>query len=191
MLAELTFDEASHTYRFGGRLVPSVTQILAMLNDFSSVHPMTLELARTFGTHVHSAVEMYIKGELDEESLDPALRPYLDGWIAFQADTGFEVIESECRLISTSPLYAGTADVVGRMKSRLAVIDVKSGMVPKTVGPQTAAYAHAHPLKPKDRYCLALSPDGYKLHPCKDAADFAVFSSCLNIFNWRNKHVEH
>lgn len=187
MQPDLTFDAPSHTYRYQGKVVPSVTQILEPLTDFSMVHPTTLDLAREFGTHVHAAVEMYVKGDLDEESLDKALRPYLDSWINFVEFSQIDVISSECRVLSLTPLYAGTADIIAKLNGRSCVIDIKSGAVPRTVGPQLAAYQHAHPMKPRDRYCLSLSPDKFTLIPCKDPRDFAVFQSCWNIWNWSHK----
>ena len=34
-MSGLTFDEATHTYRFNGNVVPGVTSILSPLTDFS------------------------------------------------------------------------------------------------------------------------------------------------------------
>ena len=82
----IEFDEATHTYRDKGVLVPGVTSILSPLSDFSFVNPDVLEAASAFGTAVHLACELWDNGQLDEDALDPALVPYLAGWKQFSED---------------------------------------------------------------------------------------------------------
>jgi len=80
-------------------------------------------------------------------------------------------------------------------KSKLrCVIDIKStSVLPRTVGPQTAAYEAAYyettgGERTDRRYCLHLKPDGYNLVPLKDGAgiqDLTLFVSALNVHRWR------
>ena len=48
-MSALTFDEAAHEYRLDGRRLPSVTQLLAPLVDYSKVPRETLERAQALG----------------------------------------------------------------------------------------------------------------------------------------------
>jgi hypothetical protein len=185
--AELTFDATRHEYRYGGRVVPSVTQILGMLNDFSMVDPDKLARAAQFGRHVHAAIDLDNQGTLDEETLDPELLPYLTQWRRFLEETGFVVTMSEQRVYHKRLQYAGTLDVAGTWMDEDWVCDVKSGWVPKSVGPQLAAYQQALPNRPKRRLCVQLSAEKYTLHECKKLSDFTTFQSCLNI--WRFQHA--
>lgn len=183
-MAEVAFDTASHTYRVDGRVLPSVTQVLQILQDFGGVPADVLERAREFGSHVHTAVDLDNRGELDEDSLDPALRPCLEAWRKFRADTGAVVVASELRLADSVLGYAGTLDTLLVIRSRHALVDVKTGLVPRTVGPQLAAYDHllranGRP-RPTRRLCVQLCADGYRVHDCKDPADWPVFMSALN-----------
>jgi hypothetical protein len=188
------FDQSTHTYTLNGRRVPSVTQVLKPLEDFSRVPRDVLEAARIFGQHVHAAVDLCNRGELDWLSLDPALVPYVDAWRTFIADTGAVVIASEMRVVHEKLGYAGTGDVVLAWGKRIVLPDVKStAVVPVTVGAQTAAYAKAyHSMvggKEPDRYCIQLGADGkYKLHPRRDPADWSLFLSCLNVHKFKEKH---
>lgn len=183
---ELTFDAGTHVYRYGGRVVPSVTQVLDQLNDFSDVHPDRLEAARIRGSHVHAMIDLDNRGELDEASVDEAYLPYLEQWRLFLRESGFQVTASEMRVFHSKLRYAGTCDtLIGHNSSW--VLDIKTGAVPRTVGAQLAAYQHAMDPKPRRRLCLALTPGNYQLHECKDLSDFALFQSCLNI--WRFKHA--
>src|ERR1700730_8589171 len=106
--AELTFDPESHIYRHQGRIVPSVTQVLSILNDFSDVHPDYLEASRAFGQHVHAMIDLDNKAELDEEALDGELLPYLNQWRLFLRESKFEVTASELRVHNKALGYAGT-----------------------------------------------------------------------------------
>lgn len=194
----LEFDEAAHVYRLEGRPVPSVTQVLQLINSFDGVPLDVLERAREFGQHVHRAVELDSKGELDEESLDPALAEYLAGWRLFLRERKARVVASELRVCSRKLRYAGTLDALVEIAGRLTLIDVKSGAVPiLTVGPQTAAYLKAlrecWPSMSKTvlppslpRACVRLMPNDYQFVPLRDGRDWNVFLSALNIHQWRN-----
>lgn len=194
------FDEAAHRYRLDGQPVPSVTQVLGVLDQFAGVPLDVLEAAREFGTAVHKAVELDVLGVLDEDSLDPALVPCFAGWLAFRADTGAKPLRSEFRVASRSRRYAGTSDLLVEMPGRsswrarsstVTLVDIKSGAVPKlTAGPQTAAYAEAIYEATGVRLrraCLQLLPNDYRFVACDDDRDWSIFLSCLNIHHWRNK----
>ena len=190
-MAELAFDESAHRYTLGGREVPSVTQVLGLLMDFGGVAAEVLARAAEFGSHVHEAIDLDNKGDLDEAGLDAALLPYVATWRRLLADMGATVVESELRLADARMGYAGTLDAVLEVRGRRVLVDIKTGVVPRTVGPQLAAYEHllvanGHP-KPLRRLCAQLLGDEYRLHDCKDPADWSVFLSALNC--WRFIHV--
>lgn len=190
-MAELAFDEARHEYRLDGKPLPSVTQVLSILQDFGAVPAEVLERSAEFGTHVHQAVHLFNEGTLDEDALDPALVPYLSDWKKFLADTAATVQLSELRLADGKLGFAGTLDTVVKMVASPVLIDIKTGQVPRTVGPQLAAYQYL--LKSNNygairrRLCVQLTGEGYRLHERKDPADWSVFQSALNIYRWRQK----
>jgi hypothetical protein len=196
----LEFDPAAHAYRLDGRPVPGVTAVLDPLLELWRVDPALLEAAAEFGSHVHQAVDLFNRGELDEESLDPALEPPLRGWKAFLRDTGTVILETEQRVYHDRARYAGTLDNVGLMPGRRgrgevrALIDVKSGVVPITVGAQTAAYEEARRsmgLAPcRRRLCVQLKSEApfYRVHELTEPGDFSLFLSALNIYRFKEKH---
>lgn len=186
----IDFDADTHTYRVGGEVWPSVTQILAPLNDLSMVDPDVLARAAAFGSHVHEACHLDNMGVLDYDALDPALRPYVDAWRQFLADTRAVVISSECRIAHPKLRYVGTLDTAALIRKKPTIIDIKSGsVVPRTVGPQTAAYADAY-VGPriKDRLCVHLNGGTYKVHPLREPTDLSIFRSALNLHYWRQKN---
>lgn len=190
----LEFDAGTHTYMLNGVRVPSVTQILAPLEDFSMVPPDVLEAARIRGQHVHEACDLFDRDELDWQSLDLALVPYVEAWRNFICESGAVVIASETRVVHEQLGYAGSPDKVLSWGKREVIPDIKAtAIVPRTVGAQTAAYAKARHFmlggREPSRCCIHLRPDGkYSVHPRRDPADWALFISCLNVYKFQEKH---
>jgi hypothetical protein len=188
----LTFDAATHTYRYGGQVVPSVTQILAPLSDFRFVAPEVLDAARDFGTAVHLACELSDRGQLDEDALDPALLPYLQQWRRFCREHMCEWLHIEKPVYHPTMRYAGTLDRAGLVDGDRCVLDIKSGSaLYPSVGPQLAAYARA--LNPVEgqalrRYGLRLHPDGYELKAYTSPGDWPVFASLVTLRGFCAEH---
>lgn len=190
----LEFDPQTHTYTLDGRRLPSVTEVLAPLIDYSRVPPDVLERARVFGQHVHEACDLFNRDELEWSSLDPALVPYVEAWKRFIDESGAVAIASESRVYHKALGYAGTPDVVLAWRKSLVIPDIKStAVVPPTVGPQTSAYAKAyqsmHGGREPARYCIQLRADGtYSSFIRNDPADWSIFVSALNCHKFKEKH---
>jgi hypothetical protein len=193
---QLNFDAATHTYRLNGAVVPSVTQVLdEQINDWTGVPQDVLEAARVFGSHVHQACHLMVRDELDWASLDPSLVPYVEAAKRFIDESGITILSSELALASPKLKFAGTLDIRGLLRDSVCLLDWKStSTLPRSVGPQTAAYDHLyieqHGGRPAKRYCVQLNPalpHGYKVHALTNAADWSIFLSALNC--WRFKHA--
>lgn len=191
----LTFEEATHTYRFGGQVVPGVTGILKPLTDYDSVPANVLHAASEFGKAVHMACELDDLGELNESALDPALAPYLAGWRKFSADHQVQWQLIEKPVFHSLLRYAGTPDRIGLVNGIGTVVDIKStAQLYPSVGPQLAAYQKAsdtEPNKPKavQRMAVRLKDDGtYEAKTYTDPTDWPVFASLLTLRNWCALH---
>ena len=191
----IAFDEATHTYTVDGKAVPSVTQVLAILNDYSGVPAGILERAKMFGSAVHRMIELDVAGTLDHAKLDPALIPWLAQWHEACSDAEIKVTQTERMVYHPTLRYAGRVDIIGSVHGDPAILDLKTGTtIPSTVGAQTWAYREAayYGVTRKEtrphRYCLHLQADSWKLLPLrKDADDGALFTACLTIH--RHKHL--
>jgi hypothetical protein len=202
----VVLDKQTHTYtrRDNGLVVPGVTSILdATFQVFAKVPPDVLEYARELGTIVHETTELYDRNDLDAQSVDPVVEPYLEAWIKFRREQQPQILAIEQTVFHPLYGYAGMFDRGARLFDEKALLDIKtsSALDLALVGPQLAAYLEAindelrrSPLGPKEerytrRYGIQLREDGtYRLVECKDPADLAVFLSCLNIQRWRQKH---
>lgn len=191
-MAVIKFDPDRHEYHVDGVKFPNVTGILSPLQDFSMIPPDVLARACQFGSHVHTACELYDQGNLDREALDPALDEYLAGWIKFLEMSQVEIILNESKICSLKYKYAGTLDRGAIYRKKRCLFDIKTGIESPATGPQTAAYAKADQEMTGERFrrrfTVLLRPNDFKLVEHADKNDFNVFLSCLNIHNYVKNH---
>lgn len=198
MSAQLTFDEASHTYTVDGRVVQSVTQILHRLSAeaYRFVDKDLMEDAALLGTAAHKMIELDLRDDLDPGTLSDGLQVYYTAWKNFQQLSGFQMVLSEQRVYSAKYGYAGTLDLAGWLNGRFVIIDAKrTAQVPRTAGPQTAAYLRALEeselidarIIGVDRYALHLRAGGtWRLVPFTNKSDLRVFLACKTLNDWSN-----
>jgi hypothetical protein len=181
----IAFDEETHTYHVDGVRYPSVTEVLAPQTDWSHVPAWQLEAARCLGRDVHAAVNLLARGLLNEELLDPAIAPYVNGAVMFLNHTGATVLAAEQRVACKAMRVAGTLDLLLYWQDCYYFVDWKvSDAVPKTVGAQLAAYEYLYsqtfPGAIKHsrtrRLCVRLKHNDYRTHRC------AMYSTDLNLF---------
>jgi hypothetical protein len=185
----IDFVASEHRYYLGDRELPSVT---AILKEVGLVDDRWFtEESRTRGTYVHLACALIDDDELSTESLDPALGPYVQAYQHFLDLTKPEWVYVEHRVADPVLGYAGTLDRAGTflLNGHKTLVDIKSGAVPPTVGPQTAAYRRCLP-EPHTwkRAALQLKPDGsFAIHELTDRRDEAVFLAALAIVNFKRE----
>lgn len=170
------FLHQTHQYHSpDGMILDSVTTILK--EEFGLYHYGNNSKAN-FGTDVHTARQYYNDNDLDESTLTPEVSKRLEQYKLAKKELGIIVKAQELRRYCPKYLYAGTLDELDLIKSRLGVLDIKTGKEEKWHCLQTAAYAnmikHEHP-EPLARWCLYLADDSYKLVEHTNKGDFATF----------------
>lgn len=201
-MSALTFEPATHTYRLGGRVLPSVTQVLGGLYSFAGVPIEVLELARERGTDVHLACAHHDIGA--PYNLPGDRMGYLQAWGRFIEATEPNWSAVEQPMHSNSDLYAGTPDRIGELRWRgalvPAVVDIKTAATPHPAwGVQTAGYARLwRPWESERqsagaaslrRLTVRLSADGtYQVDEWTDPTDWPVFASLLTLYRFKERH---
>lgn len=187
-MSALTFDPEAHVYRLNGEVLPSVTQVLEPLISYDGVPSGVLRHAAERGTAVHLATEFWDDGDLDEESIDQEILPYVQAWQRFRAESGFEVLRSEVRVYSERHRYAGTVDCIGVMRGRLVMVEKKTtAVLAAAAAIQVTAYRRAYneTCRPAERirhsYTVHLRRDGtYRLDEwTPDEDHWAAFLALL------------
>lgn len=183
----LAFDESTHTYTYEGRRVPSVTQVIREVVLGGHDRPgMEWYMAR--GSALHLAAQMWDEGELDEESIDPAIAGHLAAYRRFRDDVGDDltITEIEKPRYHTSG-YAGTPDRVVEWRGDRGILDLKTGSTAAWHRLQTAAYAALAP-EATARLVVYLGEDSrWKMDRHKDRSDWTVFSAALAVWRWRER----
>lgn len=183
----IQFNEADHSYTQDGIRYPSVTTILAAMGFYGDATKYFTEYSRDRGSYVHKIIQFHLQGELDPESIDPALEGYFKAWLKFEADTNYRPILNEAPMFTDLWKFAGTPDHIGLMyfKDPEVIIDVKSGADGHAAAIQTAGYQILYP-KAKRRFSLQLRQDGkYKLTEYRDREDRGIFLSALAVYQWQ------
>ena len=184
----LTFNEADHEYFLGKKRLPSVSEIIAPLKDFSMIPPDVLENKRQFGTAVHKMVELYLEDDLAEDSLSEDLQGCLDAFkkweredIYLNADKFLSSALIEQKRCHASLGYAGTPDI----DTMGVVIDIKSRDFDPIVDPlQLSAYKNFGDPK-RAGYILSLFPDGtYKFKKVPEKQSWQIFRKMLK--HWKD-----
>lgn len=180
-----TFDAREHIYRLDDEVLPSVTQVLkhAGLIDYSKIPQDVLRLASHRGRWVHHALQLIDDG-LPVVGMPEEYQPWVDAYMRFRADTGFEVLLNEHRSYHSRWKYAGTMDRTGIIAGRRVLIDFKTGLYLPAHQYQLAAYAGLlREPRMYERGILQLRGDGtYKLHHHIRQSfdrDFAIFLGAL------------
>lgn len=199
--AALEYEAATHTYILGGRLVPSVTQVLTdngLRTDFAAVSLQTLETARQRGTAVHAATHYLDERDLDRTTLDPTIAPYVAAWEQFKAERGVDILALEHRVASATYQVAGQIDRIARVRGILGagILDIKTGSS-DGANYQTAGYALLAGGLPwfdrgyvAFRWAVSLHPGEsvpYRVHEYRDRTDFDVFRAAVLMTHTRAK----
>lgn len=156
------FTDGDHSYQSfaGGKYYPSVTEILKAEGYIDTTY--YTEYGRDRGSFVHLACHYDDIGDLDEDTIDPEIKPYLDAYRRFKAESGFVVERSETPMMSTKYLFAGMPDKIG-----------------------------AFPSGSIKRAAVELHNDGsYRLIPYTYRNDINVWLAVLAGFNWKRNFLK-
>ena len=164
---DLEFIESSHEYKFRGKVIPSVTQLMKSSSEayYSNISTQRLAIAADRGTRVHQAIYDY--DTLGFLTIDEEIKPYLNEYIIAKNRYKFQPLAQEFRL--TSGLFAGTLDMLAEYKGMQVIIDLKAtSVLNKSLAEiQLAGYVELceyNGIGVQDTYILHLTKDKHKLH---------------------------
>ena len=184
----LEFEPIEHKYSLvyqDGAIerIPSVSEIIEPLVDYSMVDKATMARACEFGTNVHKSIELWLKGTLDIDKLDDGLKKPLEGfrkwlWSTYQNAK----CQSEVRMHHEPLGYAGTIDLIVGDDT---IIDIKTRKYNRVVDPvRLGAYSLLTRGYHTYAYVLEIDVDGNcKLINAYDKYAKSVFRKLLDRYN--------
>lgn len=195
----LEFEEATHTYRWGGKVVPGITSLLAWACEFGFITPAQLEAARDRGTYTHSLCELNDLSDLDDEAeRDGEHWKRLLAWRGWCMEYGANWEAIEQMGYSQRYGYAGRPDrrgMLGKFGSHRWIVEIKTADSPSDVWgmqlaaqkqlaiEEDAAWAGAH------RATVQLTSDGRAIfREWKDPQDWGAFASLITLYHWKQQH---
>lgn len=194
---EFLFNAQDHSYWLAGVRIPSYSEIAKAegLTDYSGVSAQVMEASRNFGENGHRMLRLFVEDNLDEESLDENLVPYLNGFKKF------------CGLHKMSPLdgwvenptysvkwkYGVTPDWIGYIDDKLTVLEYKfTSIIMVSVAIQTAAqkvaFQERTQMKVDQRMVLQLLTDDFRVKRFDRASDEIGWLSAVNLFTLRKEY---
>jgi hypothetical protein len=208
MIAELhrsvivpDFDPESHEFRVDGRIVPSVTAILMAAgightdttDEGFEINEDVMERARDRGTDAHFACQLLDEGDLDWDSLDEEIEPYVAGYERWKDQIGFVPDMIEAPLYNAADDYCGIVDRAGWIGDERVVVDIKTGSGGlKPWHPiQTVAYAACIPTRGiwPTRIVLCLKAKKgyteYRFSPQTAERDYEFFKAARAIWSFK------
>ena len=176
---------------------PSVTEVIGRYSDFSRVPPEVLQAAAARGTRIHQLCAAYAQGLWVPDYCDSSEAGYMLSFTLWYSLAVDKIIASEPALTCSKYHFKGHPDLICRLKgdSVLTLIDLKSPVQKqKTWRLQIASYRHLALEKwptIKRVGSLRLSPEGkparFDEYSGTLEADFNVFLSALNLYNFLRK----
>ena len=172
---------------------PSVTRVLrdaGYYDDLRSIPEHLLQRARLRGQAIGTAIQYDLEGDLDLETVDPIIQPYLDAFSLFEKEARLD--RSQC--FTEQPVYHDVAQYWGKpdllcalgIGGQWAIVDVKvTATTPISTRLQIAAYRLAS--EAPEAYALQLKSNGtYKLIDCSDPAYGIEFLDAVKLWHGRN-----
>lgn len=206
--ADVIYDPATHTSCLpDGRTIPHVTAVLSatgVSTDFAALRAgggriaSAIDMAAARGTAVHADCHAYDDDDLDWNTVDSRVRPYVTAWVACRDAMGLLTVAHarERRIYHPTYHYTGILDGVFLRANERILLDIKTGDPEDAAGHlQTAAYEAGwnieHPDEKIDfRWAVWLRPDravpytiiNYSMR-ADGYLDFAKFQACLTVYN--------
>lgn len=185
----LTRDD-EHRYWING--TTPIRGVNESIEQFIAKSPWYEEWFRDRGSLGHDAIKLALTDDLDFDTLDPELAPFVKAALLFMADTQWEAVHIERMLHSPSLWVAGEPDLVARIPTRratFAIVDWKLGAPIAPYRLQTAGYqllVEENGLPIDQRICVHLQRDGrYRVRAHRNTADKVAFVGICEALAWK------
>ena len=179
---KLNFEKETHIYTVNNKTIPSVSKIV---NEVVGLHYIADEWYLQRGNAIHKALALYIKGKLNENSIDERIQAYVENGKKAIKDLHLIPTLIETPLYHKTLNFAGTPDLL----SDTILIDWKTNHSDNSEI-QLGGYIlllEDNKMNVKKAYEISLEGQTYSLVEYKVSRCKSLFISVLNIYNWKKE----
>jgi hypothetical protein len=179
---DLRFDPDKHQYWIGKKRIPGVSEIMqkvGLTKNYDGVDPFY----RDRGIATHKAIELHLKGILDPKTLDPAVQPCFEAFLAYWGNRSEPILALEKPMADENEEFAGTPDLV----TSEAVYDWKcSKSHDRAAELQGQAYKLLVPDLVIPHIVVELHSDG-SFEPFNYGSNSDEWQSVMMLYYWKTK----
>ncbi len=111
-MGKFKYNEDSRIHTLGGKVIPSVTQVIEPVTDFSMVPLNVLARKTELGINFHKAIELHHLNDLCFDSLDPDLVAPMETYIKWwPTRRDYETALAETPAVNSIFEYCGKPDI--------------------------------------------------------------------------------
>lgn len=180
------YEEETRIHRLGNNIIPSVSQVIAPLSDFSKIPAAILARKTELGTQFHGAIHAHLEDDLVFDSLDPDLVKPMNTFIEWWKQEGKDSHDAD--MIIEVPAYHQTLKYCGKPDLQIhdkAIYDWKlRGFMPVVDTLKLEAYRHIVSRKKLRLWTVCFDLDGnVRLHDSRHPKAWPVFRKLLERYN--------
>ncbi len=173
------YNEESRIHTLNERIIPSVSQAIAPLNDFSGIPEKKLARKAELGRQFHEAIRLHLLNDLFFDSIDPALVKPMNAFIEWwpSQNIGGADLKMEMPLCHPRLKYCGKPDLY--TESRLFDWKLRP-YKPVTDILQLEGYRRMLPPGKRERWVISVTLEG-KLtrHRAENTQAWGIFRKML------------
>ncbi len=191
VLSGFYYDELTERPMFDGRRIMGVTDVLR-LSGIMEGQMWGTDHDLWMGRCRHAAVELWVKGTLDLNTVHADILPSIEAFLAFQKDTGFKPTQSEYKVWNPVYRVATRLDLMGEFPDGAqGIVELKSGTVSKVTAIQTALQDILLGSQvARKRYGLSIPNTGKpNVVPYANRDDYSIAIAAMNLAVWKVKEL--
>lgn len=158
-MSKFIYNEETRQHTLNGKIIPSVSQVIDTLNDFSGIDPEVLERKAELGIEFHKAIRLHLLDDLWFDSIDPDLvkpmNTFIDWWD--KRKKSYDITHIESPMYHKTLKYCGCPDLVcetdlfdWKLRKYMPVVDVL----------KLEAYKHMLGVERREKWTVCFDLDG-------------------------------
>lgn len=183
------YNEETRIHTLNGKVIPSVSQVIAPLSDFSMVSASVLARKTELGNQFHEACHLHIIDDLLFDSLDPDLvkpmNTFINWWSGFSDNYDNSNIVPETPGYHKTLKYCGKPDLEIQDEHFPALFDWKlRGYLPVVDTLKLEAYNHMLSRKNYDLWTVCFDLEGgFRMHCSRNKYAWGIYRKLLERYN--------